>query len=257
MRQCTTLSEYRDIFDAAGPQNQLIGEASVYYLYSKLAIHSIYKFSPNAKLIVMLRNPVDLIYSLYYQYLTNGTENAPDFKTAWAWQDDRLSGRKLPYKKDIALTQYAKIGKLGEQVDRAMNIFPKDQIHFIFYEDFSSETNSVYQKALDFLGAEPTGSVDLEIVNAGARPRIRSAQRLIRKLAISDYGMRANRVVKSLLNVERTNIANTLRTLNSDEGYSRPPLSRSFTLHLINTFDSDIHRLERLTGRDLSHWRTQ
>jgi hypothetical protein len=45
-----------------------IGEASVFYLYPEKAAAAIHEFNPNAKIIVMLRNPVDLLYSLHSQF---------------------------------------------------------------------------------------------------------------------------------------------------------------------------------------------
>ena len=74
-------NHYLKIFQEA-KENQIIGEASVFYLLSQEAAKNIKKFSPNAKIIIMLRNPVDLLYSHYFQAVYNGRETITDFEKA-------------------------------------------------------------------------------------------------------------------------------------------------------------------------------
>src|SRR3954468_1950993 len=66
--QRPTREEYLAHFAAAQPQ-QIAGEASVWYLYSQLAAREIHDFCREAKFIIMLRNPVDMMHSLHSQYL--------------------------------------------------------------------------------------------------------------------------------------------------------------------------------------------
>ena len=74
-----TEEEYLSLFIES--KNEIfIGEASTYYLYSNLAPMEIFKFNPDSKIIIALRNPIDLIYSLHSQYFFSGNENVLDFE---------------------------------------------------------------------------------------------------------------------------------------------------------------------------------
>ncbi len=75
-----TLDDYRRLFDGAGPQHLRVGEASVYYLRSTTAIANIRAFNPDAKLIAMFRNPVEMVHSLHSQLLYVAEENESDFE---------------------------------------------------------------------------------------------------------------------------------------------------------------------------------
>ena len=107
-REVETLDEYLGLFEAATTEHIAIGEASACYLYSSVALEDIYQFAPQAKIIVMLRNPVDLAYSYHSQLLYASDENVPDFEQAWRLQDIRREGKKIPPRcRDSALLQYA------------------------------------------------------------------------------------------------------------------------------------------------------
>src|SRR5882757_7658017 len=92
------LDEYLSLFAAAGDAKR-VGEASVWYLFSKRAATEINAFNPQASVIIMLRNPVEMLHSLHSQHLYNGTEEISDFATALNAEGDRKMGRCLP--KDV------------------------------------------------------------------------------------------------------------------------------------------------------------
>src|SRR6266545_5937438 len=86
-----TEQEYLSFFAPARHEKRL-GEASVWYLYSQQAAAEIKAFSPAARIIIMLRNPVDMMYSLHSQRLYNGRETISDFAKALATEE--MHGRK-------------------------------------------------------------------------------------------------------------------------------------------------------------------
>ena len=78
-----TIDAYERLFeDAALKPATRVGEASVWYLYSEYAIKNIHKYRPDAKLIVMLRDPVEVMQSLHKQLLWTMDENQPSFEKA-------------------------------------------------------------------------------------------------------------------------------------------------------------------------------
>jgi len=91
--------EYLNLFKDAKP-DQKLGEASTFYLYSKSASREIKEYNPDAKIIIMLRNPIDFLNSLHSQLLFSGNEDEPDFEIAMeleeiALRDEFFIERKL------------------------------------------------------------------------------------------------------------------------------------------------------------------
>ena len=76
-------------FSPARKGEKRLGEASVWYLYSKTAAQEIYSFNPDAQIVVMLRNPADMLYSQHSQFLYNGNEDIEDFSEALAAEPER------------------------------------------------------------------------------------------------------------------------------------------------------------------------
>src|SRR5262249_50339658 len=72
------------------------GEASVFYLCSRRAAKEIHAFSPSARIIIMLRNPVEMMYSLHSRHVLTGNEDINDFGTALAAAAERKRGLHLP-----------------------------------------------------------------------------------------------------------------------------------------------------------------
>jgi hypothetical protein len=128
-RAVTCEVDYLNLFSAAGPHHNALAEGSVYYLYSGQALERIRRFNPDARIIAMLRDPVDLVYSLHAQLLYSGNEIEEDFERAWDLQDERAHGRHLPRNcQDPKVLLYREVGKLGEQCERLLGIFPRTQV---------------------------------------------------------------------------------------------------------------------------------
>ena len=84
----------RSYFTNAGDRSR-IGEASVWYLYSECAADEIWEAVPDARIIVMLRDPVEMIPSLHSQFVYNGHEDLP-LSEALEAEEDRAAGRRIP-----------------------------------------------------------------------------------------------------------------------------------------------------------------
>jgi hypothetical protein len=87
---------YLRLFDPAGRECTRIGEASSWYLYSRDALANIRRFDPDAKIIAMLRNPIEMTPSLHAQLLRDFAESEPDLRRAWDLQEERRDPRRLP-----------------------------------------------------------------------------------------------------------------------------------------------------------------
>ena len=129
------------------------GESSPLYMYSKTAASSISRYNPKARILVMLRNPVDFLWSLHGQYLYSGNEDVLDFESALSLCDRRLLGHNVPELcHDPKILNYYELADFAVQLRRILSQFPRDQIHVIKFDDFKENTLTVYSETLGFLG---------------------------------------------------------------------------------------------------------
>jgi hypothetical protein len=94
-----------------------------------MAVPAIREANPTARLVVILRNPVEAAYSLHTQFLRSLKESEDDFETAWNLQEERRHGRKLPrYCPEPRCVQYQEAYSFGFQVQRLMERVPPNQL---------------------------------------------------------------------------------------------------------------------------------
>ncbi len=251
-REVLTLEQYLKLFEDCTENHLAIGEASVLYLYSSTAINNIYKFNPDAKIIVMLRKPMELVYSFHYQLLYNRDETIEDFASAWKLQSNRHQGIDIPKSaKEPKLLQYSAVGMLGEQVEKLFNIFPSEQIKVILFEDFIRDTKFVYEDVLAFLEIPSDSKTNFPRINANTVQKsswladfVKSPPRPLKNVAIK---------TRNLVGLERLGILKRIKMANT-KITKRPTLDANFQTELNNEFRDDIQKLSQTIGRDLSHW---
>ncbi len=95
-RFITTEKDYLKLFRESNPHKHLaIGEGSAIYLFSDVAVPKILEFQPDAKFIVMLRNPVNLVQSFHLEMLDGGLENIVSFVADWNLENQRRLGKHI------------------------------------------------------------------------------------------------------------------------------------------------------------------
>ena len=233
----TTLESFEDLFKSATSDHIAIGENTGAYLYSPVAIHNIYKYNKDAKLIIMLRNPIDVAYSRHSELCVNGDEGVNDFETAWGMQELR---------KDIPILQYKDYVKFGEYVEKVLDIFPRNQIKCIFFEDLVKDFNTVYEDVLKFLDVPSDGRIDFPIHHQNSKLRIKLVDKILRAIPYKS--------IKGFLGIGDDIIIPKLLELNKKR-VSRKRLRPEFRAKLMEEFKSDIEKLSRLVNRDLSGWK--
>lgn len=247
-----TLPHYLRLFEAAGPEHRAVGEASVWYLYSGRAASEIRAFAPEARAIAMVRNPVELVPSLHSQLRYVLDEDEPDVETAWRLQEERAAGRRLPPTvRQPSFLQYGQVARLGAQVRRLLEVFPREQVDVIVFDDLREDAGAVYRRTLAFLGVPDDGRRDFPRVNENKEHRAGALARLTQRPPRALVGAATG--VKRALGVERLDVLGRIRRRNRRVA-RRPPVSPAFAEELRRYFRDDVHELGELIGRDLSHW---
>lgn len=228
-----------------------IGEGSVRYLYSSVAVEAILKLNPQARFIVMLRNPVDLGHSLYHQHLRNGNEDASSYEEAWRLQEARKRGEHLPA--DCAhprLLHYDERCRLGDQLERLFARVPdRSRILLVSFAEFIRDTPGVYARVLAFLGLERDDRSEFPAINEYGTARSRRLEQL---LAVGRWYpvARLSRQLKSRLGIANWPFLLRLTRANYRRLPKRP-MSAEFRASLTEHFRDDVEKVKRLTGIDL------
>jgi hypothetical protein len=233
--------------------NQIIGEGSVYYLCSKVAVQNILKFQSEAKFIVMLRNPSEMAYSLHAQHLKRMIiEDVTDFETAWKLQEARKFGKHIPKRNtEPKLLQYREICLLGKQVKRVLEQVDSKQVLFLLFDDLKENPKAVYEQCLNFLGVQQDGRNNFPVVN----PNIHTKSRTLSRLLFYISRLHFISQIKRVLRVPRGySILAKIDKLNTEK-VEKKPLPADFVKTLKSSFAEDIDLLESLIHRDLSHWK--
>lgn len=241
-------ADYLELFAEAGPEHTAVGEASVWYLRSQEAVPRIESTVPDARYIVMLRNPVEMTPSLHWQTIFNGDENITTFADAWRIDGARENGKRIPARcRDPKLVQYRRTCKLGEQLSRLYKIVERDRVLTVFLEDMQADAHCEWARILAFLGVSYWSDLQFHPENLAKHwhwPWVRDLQRV--------YSQTRHRFNLPPLG---WGVFAKLKSVAVKEA-KRAALSPELRRELIDTYSSDIDLIAELTGRDLSHWKS-
>ena len=167
-------SDYEDLFSTATDEHLAIGEASVWYLHSLVAVENIETYVSNPKYIVCIRNPVEMAYSLHGQQLVNGNEHIEDFSVAWELSEKRRLGLETGRlcREPIHL-DYQGACLVGEQLNRLFKLVPKERVFVVHLDEIKENPEKKYKEVLNFLGVAYDGRVDFPVFNSAKKVRSR------------------------------------------------------------------------------------
>ncbi len=198
----------------------------------------------------MLRNPVDVMYAQHSQLVFNQREDLTDFAAALDAEADRRGGERIPADtlRPEAL-YYRHSVQFPEQVRRYLDVFGRQRVHFVVFDDLVADPRAVYRSTLEFLGVDATHEVNLSVYNPNKRPR---SGRIQRAIFAPPPALRG-----AFGRLRRLSFAHRLRDALVSANSSRaarqrmePDLRRSLTTE----FAAQVSELGELIGRDLSPW---
>jgi DNA-binding TFAR19-related protein (PDSD5 family) len=234
----TDLEAYRALFAGVSGETA-IGEASPSYLGNPKAPNRIRHYIPEAKLIAILRNPVERAFSAYLHRVRDDREWF-DFARALREEEARIKANLTPG------WYYKRAGFYYPQLKRYYELFDREQIRVHLYEDLDTDPASMLLELFAFLNVDETFVPDTSLRHGVTGvPKSRILRRFLR----------GSNPVKSFLRPlfrpeTRVKIGTRLNNLN----LTKPQMSPEVREALIATYREDILKLQDLIRRDLSEW---
>lgn len=233
---------YEALF-APAPRGALRGESTPFYLYDRRAHDRLRAAVPEARLIAVLRDPVDRAQSNWMHLWSDGLEPLGDFLAAWEAEDDRVRRGWAPF------WHYRRLGRYGEQLAHLLDRFPREQVHVLPYRELADTPYAALDAVCRFLGVA-TGllqGADVQNARRWVAPSARATvlSRTIRAgaalgaLAPPAVWRSASRPLVHLLQAGAS---------------QRPILAAEVRLQLAGTYAEDVALLEHLTGRPFADW---
>ncbi|WP_084100544.1 sulfotransferase family protein [Nocardioides luteus] len=235
--------DYDRLFEAA-PEHAVRGESTPFYLWSSSAQRRIAEHLPEAKLIAVVRDPIDRAYSNWMHLWCDGLEPVADFLEAFGRQDRRAHEGWAPF------WRYRELGLYGQQLDHLYKLVGEDRVLVVRYRDIVDEPAATVDRACRFLGIEQ-GHVDhipkdnsRTYVEPGWRPKVLGpvvrGGAWLGQFAPPEIWRRAYPPL--------------LRQLAGPGDHHRPRLTPEQREQLLPAFAEDIELLTKVSGQDFSDW---
>jgi len=245
-----------DALFAAAPAQATRGEASAFYLSSHTAASQIHAANPQARIILSIRNPVDASISLYHQLRDGFREDQTTFEAAWNLQEARARGERLPsYCPEPRQLQYRDVYCYHDQIARYFEVFGRDGVMVLRFEEIASEPDRVIADVLAFIGVRPfEAPVSMPRTNTRReatfpglvqflsapppllRPLVAPVKRGLNRMGIKPSEMMMKHLFKPA-------------------GQGAKKIDDDFRSNVAAAFADDIARLESLLDTDLSAWK--
>jgi hypothetical protein len=232
-----TLESYEKLFEGS-EQYQAVGDGSPTYLADEDAPDQIFELIPGVRLVAILRDPCARAFSEFVFQRMRKDEPEADFLDAIKADPGRPDGRRI---------DYVATGLYYRHLSRFLSVFPGGQVKILFNEDLKSDPQKVVREVFSFLGIDPDVPIDTDIeLTVSGVPKIKGLHWLLAsknpiKRALAP--LLPKRFVKSLRRAKNANLERQFMT--PDERAALLPF-----------FEEDVVELEKLLGRDLSHWRS-
>ena len=229
-----TLDKYESLF--VQKESVVYGEGSVSYLFYDNVAEDIKKYNSNAKIIIMLRNPIERAFSHYLM----------DYRLGLISDSfENILAKKSKHKNaHLFYQQYIEVSKYAKQIQRYLDFFEKENILFIDHEDFKKNVSRTVDKVYDFLNISVEFAADINTkYNTFTLPKNKGIRFIysfvfLRKILTFLFPIYLVKNIRVLL-------------FKADK---KPELLKETRSQLRIIFNDDIKKLEEVLGKDYSKW---
>jgi len=234
--------DYEALFDAA-PPGTLRGESTPFYLYDRQAQQRIRALIPGARLIAILRDPVERAHSNWTHLWSAGLDPVGDFPAACAAEDRRVAAGWAPF------WHYTRLGRYGEQLEHLLTVFPREQVFVLRYRDLVNAPGQALDAICSFLGVQPGIIAQVPRENVTAHPERSPSHR-----AVSLVLRSAATAGRHLPGTTGTALTQPLERFLQRSARPRQPLTWQQRQQVLAYLEDDFPLLEQITDTDFSDW---
>ena len=230
-----SLDSYHNLFPTRDA-NLIYGEASVSYLFYKNVAEKIKTYNKNAKIIILLRNPIERAFSHYLMDARLGLISE-SFESV-------IDGFETTSKNKLYYQQYIELGKYYNQISNYKRLFNDKNILIIDYEDFKNKTSLCVSNVFDFLQIDTSFMPNLDLThNTFRKPKFTFIEKLY-----SNHSIRC--IINKLISSKFKNYINQMVFDKED----KPILSQDLRVRLKSIFKNDVNKLSDMLNKDFSKW---
>ena len=237
--------DYAELF-ASAPAGALRLESTPFYLYLSAARRRIAEELPDARLLVVIRDPIDRAYSNWMHLWVDGLEPNGDFVAAWNAEDQRVAAGWAPF------WHYQRLGRYGEQLADLFSRVDRERVLVLRYWQLVSEPAETLNRVARFLGLaeDKIGTVPPDNSRPFVRPGLKASVlgRVIRG------GAAAGQLFPP--QVWRQASRPLVAALQQGGLRRRPRLAPEQRAELLADCQDDIARLEEVLGQSFEDWRS-
>jgi hypothetical protein len=234
--------DYEALFDLA-PPGTLRGESTPFYLYSQYAQRRIRELVPAARMIVILRDPVERAHSNWTHLWSAGLDPIDDFVAACAAEDQRMAAGWADF------WRYKRLGLYGEQIEYLVSVFPREQVLIFRYRDLLERPADTLDRICAFLGVEQGILTEVPRENVTAHP-----EQTRRHQHIARFLRAGSAATAHLPGHPGKGMIDRLELSLQQGAAPRRPLTWDERQSLIPYFEADNWLLSKVTGEDFSDW---
>jgi len=235
-------ADYEALFDPA-PPGTLRGESTPFYLYRHDAQLRIHTLIPHARLIIVLRDPIERAHSNWAHLWSAGLDPIGDFVEACRAEEQRTAAGWADF------WRYKDLGRYGRQIEQLQTVFPADQVCMIRYREMIEDPPATLDRICRFLGVETGVICEVPRENITAHPH-----ETRRHLALSRLARGGSAITARLPGHAGSGLADRLERSLQRGAAPRRPLTWEERGQLIGEFEEDVTVLTSITGHDFSDW---
>ncbi len=227
--------QYLRLFEAAGDA-RVRGESSVYYLYSPEAARRIAAFAHDARVVILVREPVEFMCSLHAKLRWAGDEDQTSFAAAYDLEGARRRGEHVPSTVRFpSILFYSRYARFSRWIDLYREVFGDERVLLLLLDDLQADPEAVYHRVLDHVGVARAALPAAAPSNPNMEPRWRFVTRYLRR-----RGRRRGGRVQRVLERWNTRVA------------PRRPLDDATRSRIMRDLVPEVRELSQRVGRDLS-----